>query len=85
MDVLVITDIPRMSMLFDQLVQEHTGLVVVSEINRGIEEIGGFDYLSGWACSRCGEDRIFLGLHHTGGSRGHRSAFAWEPVDGSCG
>lgn len=39
MDVLVITDIPRMSMLFDQLVQEHTGLVVVSEINRGIEEI----------------------------------------------
>lgn len=39
MDVLVITDIPRMTALFEQLGQRHAGLTVVSEIQRGIEEL----------------------------------------------
>lgn len=39
MDVLVITDIPRMSALFEQLGRQHAGLTVVSEIHRGIEAL----------------------------------------------
>ena len=39
MTILAITDIPRMSDLFERLAQQHQGLVVVSEIHRGIERL----------------------------------------------
>lgn len=39
MGILVITDIPRMTGLFEQLAYQYPELVVVSEIHRGIEEL----------------------------------------------
>lgn len=39
MPTLVITDIPRISALFEQLKPPRSGLLVVSEIHRGIEEL----------------------------------------------
>jgi len=39
MTTLVITDIPRISALFEQIASRRGGLVVVSEIHRGIEEL----------------------------------------------
>lgn len=39
MDVLVITDIPRMTALFGRIAQQQAGLKVVSEIHRGIEDL----------------------------------------------
>lgn len=39
MTVLVITDIPRMTDLFEQFSQTRDGLVIVSEIHRGIDEL----------------------------------------------
>lgn len=39
MAILVITDIPRMTDLFEQLACNREGLTVVSEIHRGIEEL----------------------------------------------
>lgn len=39
MTVLAITDIPRMTDLFERLSRDREGLVVVSEIHRGIEEL----------------------------------------------
>lgn len=39
MTVLVITDIPRMTELFEQFSQTRDGLVIVSEIHRGIDEL----------------------------------------------
>lgn len=39
MTTLVITDIPRISALFEQIAAQRGGLVVVSEIHRGIEEL----------------------------------------------
>lgn len=39
MNILVITDIPRMADLFESLAAEREGLVVVSEIHRGVEEL----------------------------------------------
>jgi len=39
MDILAITDIPRMTALFERLARQITGLTVVSEIHRGIEEL----------------------------------------------
>lgn len=39
MTILAITDIPRMTDLFGRLAQQHQGLVVVSEIHRGIERL----------------------------------------------
>ncbi len=39
MTVLVITDIPRMTDLFEQFARDREGLTVVSEIHRGIEEL----------------------------------------------
>ncbi len=39
MTVLVITDIPRMTDLFEQFARHREGLTVVSEIHRGIEEL----------------------------------------------
>lgn len=39
MDILAITDIPRMTALFERLARQIPGLTVVSEIHRGIEEL----------------------------------------------
>lgn len=39
MDILAITDIPRMTALFEQLALQYPELTVVSEIHRGIEEL----------------------------------------------
>ncbi|MDK9718927.1 MAG: hypothetical protein OEL57_13650 [Trichlorobacter sp.] len=39
MQILAITDIPRMTAFFERLVQQHPDLVVVNEIHRGIEEL----------------------------------------------
>lgn len=39
MDILAITDIPRMTALFERLARLIPGLTVVSEIHRGIEEL----------------------------------------------
>ena len=39
MIILAITDIPRLVNLFERLAQQHHGLVVVSEIHRGIERL----------------------------------------------
>jgi hypothetical protein len=39
MDILAITDIPRMTELFERLGQQQSGLTVASEIHRGIEEL----------------------------------------------
>jgi hypothetical protein len=39
MTILAITDIPRMTDLFERLAQQHQGLVVASEIHRGIERL----------------------------------------------
>lgn len=39
MNVLAITDIPRMTALFERLAEQHPGLSVVNDIHRGIEEL----------------------------------------------
>lgn len=39
MDILAITDIPRMTALFERLTRQIPGLTVASEIQRGIEEL----------------------------------------------
>lgn len=39
MDILVITDIPRMTSLFERLGEQRPGLTVVSDIHRGIEDL----------------------------------------------
>jgi len=39
MQIVAITDIPRMTVFFERLVQQYPDLVVVNEIHRGIEEL----------------------------------------------
>ncbi len=39
MNLLVITDIPRMSIFFDQLAQQHHNLIVTGDIQRGLKEL----------------------------------------------
>ncbi len=39
MPTLVITDIPRLSSLFENMVKDHEWLVIVNDIHRGIEEL----------------------------------------------